>query len=96
MKPLTIITGVIMGSSVAISLGLVVVVVLFLTTGLEEPLVRDEFPALTGSLGQFFVLTAASVSSFVLLIKNHRWRWWGQALMWLALASVVWRYWPSS
>ncbi len=96
MRPLTIITGIVMGSSVAISLGLLVVTVLFLFTGLDEPRIKDEFPALAGSVGWFILLTIVSATSFAALLRDHRWRWQAQVAMWLTLALVASRYWPAS
>lgn len=95
MRPLTIITGVVLGSAFSITLGLAVVIVIFYFTGLDEPRIADEFDPLIGSVGLFFVLTAISAASFVGLVKERFWRWYAQAAMWVALLLIVRYYWPS-
>ena len=95
MKPLTIITGVILGSAASITLGLAVVMLIFLLNGLDQPRIRDEFSPLTGSIGLFALLTAISAASFVALLRNRAWRWWAQAGMWLLLLAIGLYYWPS-
>ncbi|MEL7310180.1 MAG: hypothetical protein AAFN07_01605 [Pseudomonadota bacterium] len=96
VRPLTIITGIVMGSSVAISLGLLVAVIVYLAVGLDEPRVQEEFPALTGSIGMFLILTATSAASFAALIKTHRLRWVCQVAMWGSVLWIGYRYWPAS
>ena len=95
MKPLTIITGVVLGSAAAITLGLAVVMLIFVLNGLDQPRIRDEFSPLTGSVGLFALLTAISAASFVGLLQDRRWRWWAQASMWLTLLAIGAYYWPS-
>ncbi len=94
MKPLTIITGVVLGSAASITLGLAVVMLIFVLSGLDQPRIRDEFSPLAGSVGLFALLTACSAASFVGLLKARRWRWWAQAAMWGVLLLVGLYYWP--
>lgn len=95
MKPLTIITGVVLGSAAAITVGLAVVMLIFVLSGLDQPRIRDEFSPLAGSVALFALLTAISAGSFVGLVKLSRWRWWAQAAMWATLLAVGVYYWPS-
>ncbi len=94
MKPLTIITGVVLGSAAAITLGLAVVMLIFVFSGLDQPRIRDEFSPLAGSVALFALLTAISAGSFVGLVKATPWRWWAQAAMWALLVAVGVYYWP--
>lgn len=95
MKPLTIITGVVLGSAAAITLGLAVVMLIFVLSGLDQPRIRDEFSPLAGSVALFALLTAISAGSFVGLVKQRHWRWWAQAAMWALLVGIGVYYWPS-
>ena len=96
MRPLTIITGIVMGSSVAISLGLVVAIIVYLAIGLDEPRVKAEFLATVNSIGPFIVLTIASAASFVTMLKTHRFRWACQLMMWGGVVLIGYRFWPAS
>lgn len=95
MKPLTIITGFVLGSAAAITLGLAVVILIFVLSGLDQPRIRDEFPPLVGGVALFAILTVASAASFVSLVRQRRWRWWAQAAMWSLLLAIGVYYWPS-
>ena len=95
MKPLTIITGVVLGSAASITLGLAVVILIFVLSGLDQPRIRDEFPPLVSSVALFALLTVVSAASFVALVKHQRWRWWAQALMWALLVAIGLYYWPA-
>ena len=95
MKPLTIITGVLLGSSGAITLGLAVVMLIFLFSGLDQPRIKDEFSPLAGSVTLFAILTAVSAVSFVGVLRERAWRWWAQGAMWLLAIGIGRYYWPS-
>lgn len=94
MRPLTIITGILLGSAASIAAGLSVVLLLFYLLIDEYPRLADEYPALVDSALLFLALTAVSVISFLGLIKEWRWRWLGQAAMWAGLVLVVMYYLP--
>jgi len=94
MKPLTVITGIVLGTSVSIAVSLAAVLVMFLILGDEYPRLSYEFDALVRSLGVFTLMTAISASSFYGLLIRHRLRWPAQFLMWLGVLSIAWFYWP--
>lgn len=94
MRPLTIITGILLGSAASIAAGLSVVLLLFSLMIDEYPRLADEYPALVDSALLFLALTAVCVISFLGLIKEWRWRWLGQAAMWAGLVLVVMYYLP--
>ena len=95
MKPLTIITGVVLGSAASITLGLAVVILIFVLSGLDQPRIRDEFPPLVSSVALFALLTVVSAASFVSIAKHKPWRWWAQAAMWALLVAIGVYYWPT-
>jgi Ni/Fe-hydrogenase subunit HybB-like protein len=94
MRPLTVLTGFVMGSSVSIAVSLLFVLIVFALVGDEYPRVRHEFEPLTRSLGIFTAMTAISVGSFYTLIKNHPWRFAAQGLLWSGVFLTGWYYWP--
>lgn len=94
MQPLTIITGIVLGSAASISLGLAVVMLIFLVLGDDYPRLAAEFDPLVGSLGLFLAMTAVSAASFYAQLKRLWWRWPAQALMWADVLFTGWFYWP--
>jgi hypothetical protein len=94
MQPLTIITGIVLGSAASISLGLAVVMLIFLILGDEYPRLAAEFRPLIGSLGLFIALTVISAGSFWAQLNKSRWRWPAQILMWCAVFVAGAYYWP--
>ena len=94
MRPLTAITGILLGSCLAITVSLALVLVVFLVLGQDYPRLQHEFGPLTISLFIFLGLTVISAGSFYALLIHHRARWLAQAAMWLGLAATGWYYWP--
>ncbi|MEM7610192.1 MAG: hypothetical protein AAF270_00735 [Pseudomonadota bacterium] len=95
MRPLTIITGVVLGSAASITLGLAVAILMFVLIGLDEPRVRDELESVLNSVGLFAVLTVLSAASFIGLIKEQSWRWYAQAGMWIGFVLIAAYHWPA-
>lgn len=89
MKPLTVITGIILGSSSSIFIGLTVVLFLFAVVGQDDPRVQDQFSPLIQSTLVFLLLTGVSVWSFITLVREHRTRWWAQLALWLSLGVML-------
>jgi hypothetical protein len=94
MRPLTVITGVVLGSCLSISVSLLAVLVMFLVLGNEYPRLDAEFGAMRASLAVFSAMTAISALSFYALLIRHKWRAPAQLLMWLGLAATAFYYWP--
>ncbi len=94
MQPLTIITGIVLGSAGSISLGLAVVMLIFLILGDEYPRLASEFRPLVGSLGLFMAMTVVAGASFYAQLKRLWWRWPAQGLMWADILFTGWFYWP--
>ena len=83
MQPLTVVTGILLGSSVSIAFSLGAVLIIFWVLGDEYPRLSYEFDALVRSLALFTVMTAISAASFYTMLKEHVARWPMQALMWV-------------
>ena len=94
MRPLTIITGILLGSAASIGVGLAVVLLLFSLLIDEYPRLQSELPSLVSSTLIFLALTAVRAISFFALIIEWRWRWAGQALMWASLFAVILHFLP--
>ena len=94
MRPLTVITGILLGSSLAITISLAAVLIVFLILGDDYPRIQHEFESLVASVFIFFGMTTISAGSFYSLLINHRARFWAQLLMWAGLAATTWYYLP--
>ncbi|MDH3265467.1 MAG: hypothetical protein OEM25_00755 [Gammaproteobacteria bacterium] len=94
MRPLTVITGIVLGSCLAITVSLTAVLVVFLVLGDDYPRVEHEFRPLVSSVSLFFVMTIISATSFYSLLINHRARIFAQLLLWAGIAATVWYYLP--
>jgi len=94
MRPLTMITGILLGSCLAISVSLAMVLIVFLVLGDDHPRLQHEFRPLLTSTIIFLGMTIISAGSFYSLIINHHSRFWAQGLMWLGLAATTWYFWP--
>jgi hypothetical protein len=75
VRPLTVLTGIVLGSSAATTFG--------------HPRFRSELPLLATYLAIFVGLTALAGVSFVGLARNRPWRRWAQVAMWSALAALA-------
>jgi hypothetical protein len=94
MRPLSVITLIILGSSFAITFSLAAVIFVVLILGDDYPRLGNEFEPLLASLLLFLVMTAIAAASFYSLLKEHALRYWLQATMWLGLFLVGLYYWP--
>ena len=94
MRPLTVVTGIIAGSCLSITLSLAAVLFVYLILGDKYPRIDDEFRPLLASLCLFFGMTAISSASFYGLLKNHKAVPLLQLALWSGLAATVYYYLP--
>ena len=94
MRPLTVITGILLGSCASIAISLTMVLVVFLFLGDDYPRLQHEFRPLLVSLLIFSVMTILAAGSFYSLVRTLHWRYWAQGFMWTGLAVTVWYYLP--
>ncbi len=94
MRPLSVVTLIILGSSFAITFSLSAVILVVLLLGDEYPRLQREFEPLLASLVLFLGMTMIAAASFYTLIRDHAARYWINAAMWLALFGVGYYYWP--
>ncbi len=94
MRPLTVVTGVLLGTSASIFAGLAVVGFLFALLVSDAPRLEAEIGPLIRSTALFFGLTAICAVSFVGQLRKTGWRWAAQAVMWAGVAATAWYYLP--
>jgi len=94
MRPLTVITGIMLGSSLSIAFSLAAVLIIFSVLGDDYPRLNHEFGPLLASFSIFTAMTAISAVSFYALAKHHAGRWVAQAAMWLGFIVTGYYYWP--
>ena len=94
MRPMTVITGILLVSCLSITVSLAAVLIVFLILGDDYPRLRHEFRPLLLSMVIFLAMTITSAMSFYSLIINHRIRHWLQGLMWVSFLTMAWYYWP--
>lgn len=89
MRPLTVLTGILLGSAAATTFGLAATFVIYLVLAGEEPQLRAELPLLTRYFALFAGLTALAACGFIGLLRERPWRWWAQAAMWGSVAALA-------
>jgi len=94
MRPLTVITAIVLGSSVSITVSLAAVLLMFLVLGDDYPRLAWEFRGVVVSFALFLGMTVVAAVSFWTLVRQHAARHAAQAAMWLAVAGVGYFYWP--
>lgn len=94
MRPLTVITGITLGSCLSVAVSLGAVLIIFLILGDDYPRLQYEFSGLLASFAIFLVMTGISAVSFYWMLKNHAARFAAQAAMWAGLLGVGYYYWP--
>jgi hypothetical protein len=94
MRPLTVITGIVLGSCLAITVSLAAVLLVFLVLGDDYPRVQHEFRPLLSSVLLFLCMTIISAASFYSLVINHRARLFAQLILWSGIGATVWYYLP--
>lgn len=94
MHPLTVVSGVLLGSSFSIAFSLAGVMFIFAVLGSDYPRLNDEIQPLFVSFLIFTVLTTITALSFYTLLKNHAARWPLQGVQWAAVAATSLHFWP--
>lgn len=94
MRPLAVVTGILLGSCVSIVVSLTAVILVFLILGDDYPRLGYEIRGLLSSFAIFTVLTSISAMSFYAILKSHPMIWLGQAMMWSGVLAIGFYYWP--
>lgn len=94
VRPLAAITGILLGSCLAITVSLAAVMLVFLILGDDYPRLSYEFRGLAASLAIFFVMTSICALSFYAELTLHRFRMVALLAMCAGLLATGWYYWP--
>ena len=95
MRPLTVLTGIVLGSAAATTFGLAATLIVFVVLSDEHPQFRGELPLLGVYLAIFAGLTALAGASFIGLARARPWRRWAQAALWSTLCLLAMVYWQT-
>jgi len=94
MRPAAVLIGIVLGSSVGITVSLTVVLFLYLLMGGDNPEMRRETPALLRHTAIFLGFTVIAAAAFYGTLLRRRWQWPAVAAMLVAIAGLTGYYWP--
>jgi hypothetical protein len=94
MRPLTVVTGIMLGSCLSVAVSLGAVLLIFLILGDDYPRLQYEFRGLIVSFSMFLAMTAICAVSFYGMLKQLAGRQLAQAAMWAGLLAIAYYYWP--
>lgn len=94
MHPLAMLTGIVLGSAVSITVALTLTLVVFLLLPEYASRIGEEFPPLLRALGGSALLAALAAAAFLGEVKQRPWRRAAQAVLWAVLAVGAWWVWP--
>jgi hypothetical protein len=95
MRPLTVLLGIVLGSTVSLAVGLLLTWVTILFLPQNEQQFAPEQVALLRAVAVFTLFSAASAASFYGDLRIRSWRYFAHGATLAMLAVAVWMYWPS-
>ena len=94
MRPLVVLLGIVMGSTVSIAVALLMTGVVFLLLPeYAHRLAEEKYPLLTACLLSVVLATVAA-ASFYGEVKSRRWRFAAHGALLVMLILSLWTYWP--
>lgn len=94
MRPLVVLLGIVMGSTVSIAVTLLLIgIVYLLMPEYGERLAEEKGQLFAACLIAVF-LAAVAVTSFYAELRTRSWRYGAHVALTLVLAIVLWVYWP--
>jgi hypothetical protein len=94
MRPLTILIGIVLGSTVSLAVGLAMTWVVILFLPRDSARFAPEHAALLEAIAMFTALAAAAAFSFYGDLRSRAWRGAAHGVTVALLAATVWLYWP--
>jgi hypothetical protein len=94
MRPLAVLLGIVMGSTVSLAVGLALTWVVFLFMPQHAERLAPEKAPLFKAILLFTLLSVAAAASFYGEIRDRRWRLQAMAAMVTLLGVAFWTYWP--
>ena len=96
MRPLVVLLGIVMGSTVSIAVALVLTGVVFLLLPQYAVRLADERGALVTACLLSVVLAAIAATSFYGELRQRAWRHAAHGALAVVLALSLWVYWPKA
>lgn len=94
MQPLAALTGIVLGSAVALLAGLLMTLVVFALLPEFRDRLEGEFAPLLVAVAWAALLAGISALAFLGQVKALSWRAWAQLGMWAGVLAIGWYYWP--
>ena len=94
MRPLVVLLGIVMGSTVSIAAALLMTGLVFLLLPGYDDRLADERAPLMVACTLSVLLAGVATTSFYGELKSRRWRFAAHAGLTLMLAIALWTYWP--
>ena len=94
MRPLVVLLGIVMGSTVSIAVALLLTAVVFLLLPEYAERLADERGPLQWACLISVALAAIAATSFYGEVRRRGWRYAAHAILALMLAIALWAYWP--
>jgi hypothetical protein len=94
MRPLVVLLGIVMGSTVSIALGLVMTGVVFLLLHDTDSRLAEESRPLLATVLLSVALAAVALASFLGELQRRRWRGLAHVGLAVLLAIAIWTFWP--
>jgi hypothetical protein len=94
MRPLVVLLGIVMGSTVSIAAALLMTGTVFLLLPAYADRLADERGPLIVACGLSVILAAVATTSFYGELRTRRWRYAAHVGLALMLALALWTYWP--
>jgi hypothetical protein len=96
MRPLVVLLGIVMGSTVSIAVALLLTGVVFLLLPQYSARLADESGSLVTACLLSAVLATIAVTSFYGELRERGWRYLAHGVLTLAVGISLWTYWPKS
>ena len=94
MRPLVVLLGIVMGSTVSIAVTLLLIGVVYLLMPEYSDRLAEERGQLLAACLMAVFLAAVAVTSFYAELRTRSWRYGAHVALALVLATVLWVYWP--
>ena len=94
MRPLVVLLGIVMGSTVSIAAALLMTGVVFLLLPGYADRVADEQAPLKVACLLSVILAGVATTSFYGELRDRRWRYTAHVALTLMLVISLWTYWP--
>lgn len=94
MRPLVVLLGIVMGSTVSIAVALLLTGIVFLLLPEYAERLADEQRPLMVACSLSVLLAATAATSFYGELRGRRWRRLAHAGLFVMLVIAFWTYWP--